>query len=70
MTPTDKAKELFDKMNGYRISYAHRIKCAKVAIDQILNLPSLMEGRMIVVVSEDYKYWTEVKTELDKLAKK
>lgn len=70
MIPTEKAKELFDKMNGFRISHSHRIKCAKVACDEILNLPSLIDGRMIVVIAEDYQYWQEVKVELDKLGKK
>ncbi len=68
MTPTQKAKELYDKMKGFRVKNSHRKKCALVAVDEIdlfiqrstpkddpyLNLQSL-------------EYWQEVKQEIEKL---
>lgn len=62
MNPTEKAKELFDKMNGFRITHAHRIKCAKIVCDEVISL----EFDNIYTC----KYWKEVKVELDKLKKK
>jgi hypothetical protein len=61
MSPAEKAKELFDKMNGFRISYAHRVKCAKIVVDEILS---------VLFQHHEIDYWKEVKTELDKLAVK
>jgi hypothetical protein len=59
MTPAQKAAELFDKMNGFRITHAHRIKCGKVVCDEIMRVTDPSDG-----------YWFEVKKELDKLRKK
>ncbi len=66
MNPKEKAKDLFDKMNGFRISYAHRIKCAKIAVDEIMKVGQVEQH------PEYYndEYWNEVKAELDKLAVK
>lgn len=60
MTPAEKAQGLFDKMNGFRITHAHRIKCAKVLCDEIIVISDSPTGG----------YWFEVKTELAKLTKK
>ncbi len=69
MTSTEKAQELFTKMNGFRISYAHRVKCAKIVVDEIdIILQKNNDdpyGNM-----ESLQYWQDVKSELDKLGVK
>jgi len=61
MTPKEKAKDLYDKMKGFRITSAHRNKCAKVAAQELFEnsggIPSSME------------YWNEVLKEIEALKK-
>ena len=62
MTPQEKAKELFDKMQ-FNAVYVYTNNCAKehalIAVDEILNLDDFsIEGR---------EYWREVKQEIEKL---
>lgn len=64
MTPKEKAKELFDKMD--MIIYTDQDnwksqckKCALVAVDEILI--------NIEVPSENYSFWLQVKQEIEKL---
>lgn len=61
MEPKDKAKELFTKMKGFRVMHSHSLKCAKVAVNEIINLCA--SG-----LSET-QYWNEVLKELDNLKK-
>ena len=64
MTPEEeKAKELFDKMNGFRITHAHRIKCAKIVCDE-----AMIALRWDEVTNLD-NFWPDVKIALDKLQK-
>ncbi len=72
MTASEKAKYLFDKMGGFRISYAHRIKCAKVVVDEIIvNVDATtLYHKENLVIPFNKEYWQEVKLELDKLAVK
>ena len=71
MTPAEKAKDLFDKMNGFRITHAHRIKCAKIVVDEIdrVFLESTSKDDPYKDL-QSLEYWQQVKTELDKLKKK
>lgn len=63
LTPKEKAKELFDKMKGFRVMHSHSIKCAKVAVREIIaQLPNQSENHL-------YVYWNEVLTELNNLKK-
>lgn len=66
MTPLEKAKDLFDKMNGFRVTHAHRIKCAKICVDQIMY----HVGWNDIPKEDKDNYWPDVKKELDKLKKK
>jgi hypothetical protein len=60
MTPKEKAKQLFDKMKGFRVKHSHSKKCALIAVDEILNA--------IEYLDEDSEYfWEEVKQEIEKL---
>ncbi len=57
MTPTEKAKELVDKM--YWVTDYQAIQSSLTAVEEIINLDFLsVEGR---------EYWNEVKKELEKL---
>ena len=74
MTPKQKAKELFDKFyylfpekRKIDFGYNKSKQCALITVDDILKLPSIDDGRMIVVIKEDYDYWQEVKNEIEKL---
>ena len=63
MTPKEKAEDLFKKMNGFRISYAHRKKCALIVVDEIIS--SELNKQM---PSISYcEWWKEVKEEINKL---
>jgi len=37
MTPKERAKYLFDKMKGFRVKHSHSKKCAKIAVEEMLN---------------------------------
>jgi len=68
MEPKDKAKELVEKMFNVDLDceneamcmlYPHAIRCALIAVDEILKL-QLNDGY-------DHKFWQEVKQEIEKL---
>ena len=48
MTPEEKAKDLYDKMKGFRITNAHRKKCAIVAATEL---------RQNSIVNSMISYW-------------
>jgi len=55
MTPKEKARELFEKYTDYSDSQK---QCALIAVEEILGHMGADRG---------YKFWTEVKQELEKL---
>lgn len=63
LTPKQKAKELFDKMKGFRILHSHSIKCAKVAVREIIAQEKHHVHHLWV------EYWNQVLIELDNLKK-
>jgi hypothetical protein len=68
MTPKEKAKELFDKMYSINIDEFISIHASKnaalIAVDEILESHyKLLSG----VNTTIYKYWIEVKQEIEKL---
>lgn len=68
MTPKEKALELYDKFfkqlcrSSYPYEYA-KIN-ATICVNEILNLPSSYDGRMVALSKEDYQYWLEVKKQI------
>ena len=66
MTPKEKAEDLFKKMNGFRTSYAHRVKCAKIAVDETIGLIHSNWSKADNFMDR-IEYYEQVKTELDKL---
>lgn len=71
MTPEEKAKEIYDKMKGFRVKNTHRKKCALVAVDEIINTAPCLAWLEMVGHSDNHKeskeWWQEVKQELEKL---
>jgi len=70
MTPKEKAEELVDKMYNIDFNddareiamrYPHAIKCALIAVDEIINV---IEENCL---EYDDNYWQEVKKEIEKL---
>jgi hypothetical protein len=59
MTPKEKAEELFNKYLEINYHYYQAKDCALIAVDEILNV--------IEVPSTEYKYWQEVKKEIEAL---
>jgi len=60
MTPKEKAKELYFKMHSQEQIVSKEAKqCALIAVKYILNV--------IEVPSINYKYWIEVKQEIELL---
>jgi hypothetical protein len=64
MTPKEKAIELFDKYNKTvnTITNTPIKKCALIAVDEILKCHIWKYNSI-----EPYKYWQEVKHEIEKL---
>jgi hypothetical protein len=65
MTPKEKAKEMFDKMKGFRVKHTHSKKCAIKSIDDIIYVISGLEDSVWAKNANDF--WNEVKEELQKL---
>lgn len=66
MTPKEKAKEIYDNMKGFRVTNAHRKKCALSAIDLLISgLPKLLPYGLQYI--NNVSYWEEVKEEIEKL---
>jgi hypothetical protein len=66
MTPKEKAKELFDKMKGFRVKHSHSKKCALIAVDEILNLLINVYG-FHEFDNGKVEYWKVVKNDIQKL---
>jgi hypothetical protein len=73
MTPKEKAKELFDKYcfairteetdSGYFTNVIYAKQCTIIAVDEMVHFLEYVLG----VDKSDFKYWKEVKTEIEKL---
>lgn len=61
MTPTEKAKDLFDKMKGFRVKHTHSKKCAIICVAEIVESINSISYEEAI---KDLKYWTEVIKEL------
>jgi len=79
MTPIEKAYELYEKMevdvNDYTSNYPSYCQrqakeCALIAVNEILNENQLYDDFKIELTSElvkRYKYWEQVKIEIEKI---
>lgn len=63
MTPQEKAEELIEKftMDNTRDGERNGIKCALIAVDELIADCSEIDNELILV---SYEYWTEVKQEI------
>jgi len=65
MNAKDKAKELFDKFTCCAPLHSDNKECALIAVDEILfSNNTLFETN---IPHECWKYWIEVKQEIEKL---
>lgn len=55
MTVKEKAKDIYDKMKGFRVKNTHRKKCALACVDEITKHVSITEK----------DYWDEVEREIE-----
>ena len=63
MTPKEKAQKLVEQFSSvliYDEVYEDSIKCALIAVDEILNNEELLNHL-------DFEWWSEVKQEIEKL---
>ena len=63
MTPKEKAEELVLRYSKINARHKDSIKCALIAVDEILDRKSFL----ISIPLQDIKYWNEVKQEIEKL---
>ena len=71
MTPKEKAKELFDKIDILISTEdpcwkSEVINCAMVAVDELISILSMPNMPKYYSIATD-EYWQEVKQELEKL---
>jgi hypothetical protein len=75
MTAKEKAEELVDKMyysrkykdgENYRAqeAWVHAKQCALIAVDEIINSVVITD---LTIAQNQFDYWEEVKSELEKL---
>lgn len=67
MKPKEKAIELCDKMMQNTLTGDFAIKCALVAVDEIIKEAPKYEYGHPILVSNRIDYWNEVKQEIKKL---
>ena len=73
MEPKEKAKELFDKMKGFRVKHSHSKKCALIAVDEILDVSKIELGMdssshdVVIFATTRIIFWQEVKKEIELL---
>ncbi len=71
MTAKEKAKDIYDKMKGFRVKNIHRKKCALICVDEILkdctNIIRGLESRPDIKawILDRKNYWQEVKQEIE-----
>jgi hypothetical protein len=73
MIPKDKAIELFNKMCDYKLDHSDAKRCALIAVDELIKYhDDLMDvvryelpSNIVAVIP--YKYWEDVKKEIEAL---
>ena len=67
MSPKEMAVQLFEQMKGFRVKHSHSKKCAKVAVDAIINANPRENPLNNDNPKSTIMYWMEVKKELENL---
>jgi len=66
MTPQEKAKELFIEFSGNTIHHDAAKRCTLKCVDECINIHYSLDSDRFGI-GESYKYWLEVKQEIEKL---
>lgn len=66
MTSKEVAKELFNKMKGFRVKHSHSKKCALIAVNFIISA-NPHSNPFNTETYSTMSYWEEVKQELENL---
>jgi len=64
-TPEEKAKELVDKFTEYPILFCDAKDCAKIVVDEAIDILRVLPYGMEYLSNIDY--WEEVKQEIENL---
>lgn len=64
-TPEEKAKELVDKFTEYSIFFCDAKECAKIVVDEAIDVLRVLPYGMEYLSNIDY--WEGVKQEIEKL---
>jgi len=67
MKPSEKAREIYDQMKGFRVKNSHRKTCALVCVDEIINSNPHSNPLNTNPVYSTMDYWQEVKSEIEKM---
>lgn len=73
MTEKEKAKEIYDKMKGFRVTNKHRKKCTLVAIDEVIEGLGNTTGHLTLKLLDrqelqsEKEHWEQVRREAEKL---
>ena len=65
MTPKQMADQLFEQMKGFRVKHTHSKKCAKIAVDAIINANPHQNPLNNDNPKSTIPFWMEVKKELE-----
>lgn len=71
MKASEKAKDIYDQMKGFRVKNSHRKKCALVCVDEIVSAVKYGHEHEWFFFREEendfLEYWNEVKSEIEKM---
>ena len=65
MEADKKAKDIYDKMKGFRVKNAHRKRCALICVDEMIEVSKIWNSTFLG--NERYCELLEVKREIEKL---
>lgn len=69
MDVREKAKDIYDKMKGFRVKNSHRKKCALICVDEIIDSLNKTEEvqQHPIGIWKAKEYWSKVRTEIEKI---
>ena len=63
----EKAREIYDKMKGFRVKNTHRKKCSLNLVNEMIRELKEISFAHDMYMEEDINYWERVKLEIEKL---
>lgn len=73
MRAPEKAKEIYDKMKGFRVTNKHRKTTARRTVESIIESLKTTTGHLTLSLLDrqelqsDFDYWDDVLSEIEKL---